>query len=211
MSQSPAARARGRPETGMHDHREQLIDSGRDLFAAVGYAATSLRQVALDAGVTPALAHYYFKDKAGLLQAISSERIAPLMNNIDTALAGQATQAALAGFVQQFTLVASRHPWLPQLLLREMADAEPAPVMCALAARLRQLVSAGQASHLIRGDLRAESVVLSVLSMCVFPFLAGPALRRELGILWEASAAPGATLHHLAVLQHGLGPRARKP
>jgi AcrR family transcriptional regulator len=211
MSPTPTVRLRGRPETGAHDHREQLIDAGRDLFAAVGYAATSLRQVALGAGVTPALAHYYFKDKAGLLQAIERERIAPLIHSIDAALAGQATQAALAGFVQQFTLVASRHPWLPQLLLREMADAEPAPVMCALAARLRQLVTAGQASHLIRSDLRAESIALSVLSLCVFPFLAGPTLRRELGISWEASAAAGATLHHLAVLQHGLGPRARKP
>jgi TetR/AcrR family transcriptional regulator len=211
MSPPLQARLRGRPESGLQDHRERLMDCGRDLFAAAGYAATSLRQVALGAGVTPALAHYYFKDKAGLLQAIARERVAPLVNAIDAALAAQAPASALAGFVQQFTRVCSRHPWLPQLLLREMGDAGPAPVLCMLAARLRELVMAGQARGAIRSDLGAQSMVLSVLSLCMFPFLAGPALRQELGISAEASAAPGVTLHHLAVLQDGLKPRARNP
>jgi TetR/AcrR family transcriptional regulator len=194
--------------------RERLVDAGRDLFAARGYAATSLRQVALGAGVTPALAHYYFKDKAGLFEAVARERIAPLMVAIEAGLEehGSDAVAALAAFVQHFTLASSRHPWLPQLLLRELAAAAgPATQgMRPMAVRLQSLVASGQANGAIRADLRAESIVLTVLSMCAFPFLVGNALREELGMAANASAAPGMTLHHLAVLQGGLKPRARQ-
>ena len=64
---SRRTRTPGRPAAGTHDHRETLIDAAREQFAAHGFAATSLRQIALAAKVTPALSHYYFKDKAGLL------------------------------------------------------------------------------------------------------------------------------------------------
>jgi TetR/AcrR family transcriptional regulator len=217
MARVPPARLPGRPQSGTGDQefpfRERLLDAARDLFATRGYAATSMRQVALGAGVTPALAHYYFKDKAGLSEAVLRERIAPLVNGIEAALEAHGADAvtALAGFVQQFTQVSSRHPWLPQLLLRELADAVgPAtPVMRPLAERLHSLVAAGQASRAIRSDLRAEFIVLSVLSQCAFPFLVGKTLCRELGISTGASAATGMTLHHLAVLQNGLKPRVR--
>jgi TetR/AcrR family transcriptional regulator len=189
------------------------MDASRDLFADAGYAATSLRQISLRAGVTPALAHYYFKDKAGLLDAVTRERITPLMSGIEAALEERGTDAvaALAGFVQQFTLVSSRHPWLPQLLLRELADgpAPPTKVVQTLVEKLHSLVAAGQASHAIRSDLRAESIVVSVLSLCAFPFLVGATLRNELGVSTNAGAASDMTLHHLAVLQGGLKPRAR--
>jgi AcrR family transcriptional regulator len=47
----------------------QILHAARAAFATNGYAATSLRSVARDAGVDPALVTYYFKSKSGLLDA----------------------------------------------------------------------------------------------------------------------------------------------
>jgi AcrR family transcriptional regulator len=47
----------------------QILRAARAAFAAQGYAATSLRSVARDAGVDPALVTYYFQSKNGLLDA----------------------------------------------------------------------------------------------------------------------------------------------
>jgi AcrR family transcriptional regulator len=47
----------------------QIVRAARAAFAADGYAATSLRSVARDAGVDPALVTYYFHSKSGLLDA----------------------------------------------------------------------------------------------------------------------------------------------
>jgi TetR/AcrR family transcriptional regulator len=218
MAEAIRTRLRGRPQAGTEEpenaFRERLVDAARDLFAAQGFAATSLRQISLRAGVTPALAHYYFKDKAGLRVVLMRERVAPLTGAIEAVLEEHEADAvaALAAFVQQFTRMSSRHPWLPPLLLRELADDTDTvtQVMRPLVHRLQALVAAGQEKNLVRRDLLAQSIAQSVLSLCAFPFLIGDALRKELGTSAGASAATAMTLHHLAVLQDGLRPRAKE-
>jgi AcrR family transcriptional regulator len=66
-----AGKTTGRP--GPRDTRGvlagRILAAARSLFATRGYASTSLRSVALLADVDVALVNYYFKNKAGLLEA----------------------------------------------------------------------------------------------------------------------------------------------
>jgi len=57
----PASR-RGR-RSGGNDSRELILAAARRLFAEHGFDGTSLRQVAREAGVDPALVHHFFKGK----------------------------------------------------------------------------------------------------------------------------------------------------
>jgi AcrR family transcriptional regulator len=72
MAESAARRSgrrrggRGRADSGT---REAILASARRLFADRGYAETSLRTIAADAGVTPPLVIHFFGSKAGLLVA----------------------------------------------------------------------------------------------------------------------------------------------
>ncbi len=60
-----AARQRGR-RPGGPDTRAAIVDAARSSFAAKGYDKASLRGIARDAGVDPALVHHYFDGKAAL-------------------------------------------------------------------------------------------------------------------------------------------------
>jgi AcrR family transcriptional regulator len=62
-------RRRGR-RTGAPDTREQVLAAARERFGRQGFDATTMRQVAADAGVDPALVHYFFGSKAGLFAAV---------------------------------------------------------------------------------------------------------------------------------------------
>ena len=53
--------------------RTRLLRSGLRLFAQQGYAKTSTRELAEDAGVNVASISYYFGDKAGLYRAVFFE------------------------------------------------------------------------------------------------------------------------------------------
>jgi len=53
--------------------RQQLLDTAARLFADQGAASTSMEEIALEAGVTKGLLHYYFGSKAELLSAIIQE------------------------------------------------------------------------------------------------------------------------------------------
>jgi AcrR family transcriptional regulator len=62
------ANVRGR-RPGAPDTRAEILTSARTLFAARGFAGTSVRAIAADAGVDPSLVHHYFGSKDDLFVA----------------------------------------------------------------------------------------------------------------------------------------------
>ena len=64
MVAQPAPRTGRRP--GNRDTRGQILDAARQAFAGRGFAATSIRSIAADAGVDAALVHHYFDSKQQL-------------------------------------------------------------------------------------------------------------------------------------------------
>ena len=58
----PGSGRRGRRE-GASESREHILATARRLFAEHGFEGTSLRQVAREAGVDPAMIHHFFKGK----------------------------------------------------------------------------------------------------------------------------------------------------
>ena len=67
----------GRPP-GTSDTRERILDSARNLFARNGIDKTSIRAIAKDAGVDPALVHHYFGTKTQLFAAAIHIPIDPM-------------------------------------------------------------------------------------------------------------------------------------
>jgi AcrR family transcriptional regulator len=65
---STATRGRGRRRGGP-DTRGQILAAARESFASKGFAGTTIRAVAGDAGVDPALVHHYFGSKDDLFLA----------------------------------------------------------------------------------------------------------------------------------------------
>ena len=64
-----------REKTWTHrpDNRERLIAAGYLVLSEKGYEATTVKEVAHVAGVSPGLFHYYFASKDALLRAVLQE------------------------------------------------------------------------------------------------------------------------------------------
>lgn len=63
----------GRPE-GTSVVRDNILDAAEELFSNLGYAGTTLREIADQAKVTQALINYYFGSKYGLYEAVFMRR-----------------------------------------------------------------------------------------------------------------------------------------
>lgn len=70
------SRGRGRPR-GRSTAREDILEAARRRFSEAGYAAVSMRQIAAEAGVDPALIPYHFGSKRGLFGAALELAINP--------------------------------------------------------------------------------------------------------------------------------------
>ena len=68
MSTNAERKRPGRPP-GASDARERILASAREMFARNGIDKTSIRAVAAEAGVDPALVHHYFGTKQQLFAA----------------------------------------------------------------------------------------------------------------------------------------------
>ena len=189
---APRKRARGRrPTAESADLRATLLDAALACFVRKGIAASSLRDIAGEAHVTPALVHYYFGDKAQLQQAVVEERLLPVVAQMraPVAQAGDGDVAALiAGFVHGIAGVVAQHPWLPTLwvreilceggALRDMMISQVGPMLPKMmAGRFAAAQQAGQ----LNPDLDPRLLMVSLIGLTMFPMASAPIWRQLFG------------------------------
>jgi AcrR family transcriptional regulator len=68
----PAAEVRRGRRPGASTTRQDILDAARARFASDGFAATTIRRVAADAGVNPSLVMQFFTSKEELFAAVMS-------------------------------------------------------------------------------------------------------------------------------------------
>jgi AcrR family transcriptional regulator len=155
--------------------------------------------------VTPALLHYHFDDLAGLMRCLHEERAMPLIHPaLQELLAGQSRAGpALTRFIQQWTGLTLRHPWLAACLLQ--IPVESPTSAAGLCSVVQAAVSAAQQQGAVRRDLPDHYIALLLLSLGVMPHLALTALGHGVDPQKRADPQGAATLtlQHLAVLQSG--------
>ena len=97
----PAAEVRRGRRPGINTTRQAILDAARARFAADGFAATTIRRVAADAGVNPSLVMQFFTSKEELFAAVMSispkslERISTVFDGPDEHLGERVVRAHL--------------------------------------------------------------------------------------------------------------------
>jgi AcrR family transcriptional regulator len=168
-------------------------------------ARPSLRAVAQEAGVTPALLHYHFSDLQGLMTCLLAERAQPLLLPLVQELRARDgnAAAALARFLPKWTALTLRHHWLMACVLQTpplgMAPQE------SIASQLRAAVADAQQQGNVRRDLPDDYIALLLLCLGVMPHLAHTVLGEGLTAnQLNPGSAARLTLQHLSVLQAGV-------
>jgi TetR/AcrR family transcriptional regulator len=208
-------RSAGRPTSAAAniDQRRALLDTAIALFSERGIAATPLRAIAQQAGVTPALLHYYFQSKDTLVETILAERVAPFVAVSVAPLLNPlpSPRATLRIFLENHMRNLAANLWLPRLMLREVLSdggSLRAQVQAQFAAVISpktiMLIAAAQRRGEIRADLDPLLIGISLISLAVFPFAAAPVWHEAALTIFRG--APEAVLK--AVKTH---PAAAKP
>lgn len=205
------ARGPGRPSgVDRRRVRERLLEAALALFTRHGFDGVSMRRLAREAGATPAMIHYYFGDKHGLFRALLEEVLGPRLAELE-ALAGRRA-VTLADFMRSFIEMFAEHPWLPPLVFREVVDG-PVAVRREFARRmagrvfpvLRAALAEEAAAGRLRDDLDPVAVVVSVMSLCVYPFLARPMIEEGLGQAVDGDFVERWRDHAVRTLYEGIG------
>ena len=199
----------GRPSEGAGDKREAILSAALTLFA------TSLPEIGRAAHVTPAMVHYYFGGRSGLIDALMEERILPGIRELWQSLDEHCLddpRAFLVSILDRVLAKVDSIPVLPQLWVREILT-DGGVLRDQLLAHLRaenmqpkvlEAVRNAQRKKLISSGICPGLFIPSVVGAIMLP-LAASGLLRELP--WNQDFTRAELRRHiLTLLLHGLLP-----
>jgi TetR/AcrR family transcriptional regulator, repressor for neighboring sulfatase len=168
VSVAPGRRAGARrrveapPPVGREAVSRALLDAGAELFADLGPARVSVRDVAARARVNHGLVHRHFGSKEGLLRAVLEDLSSNIHEEVSAAGCGEVGPGALAERLGRTLEAVARHPRYFRVLGRALLDGYPMDRLQGNFPVVRELVGAmhaAQAAGRIEPDLDAGAAV----------------------------------------------------
>ncbi|MGE6470535.1 TetR/AcrR family transcriptional regulator [Serratia proteamaculans] len=207
----------GRPSGSANgaEKREHLLNTALNMFARQGIADTSLNAIAREAGVTPAMLHYYFHNREQLLDVLIDERFLPVRLAASSVFDANADDpvAAITQLAQRFIDISSDHPWFPPLWLREVMSDNGV-----LKQRMNerfgdiqrksalQSIIRWQAEGKLHAGLEPSLLFITLFGMTLLPLATAPKWQRDDS---NPLSADIIARHAITLLTHGLGPLAK--
>ena len=106
--------------------RDAVFDSAATRFAKGGFDGVSVDDIARDARVNKAMIYYHFADKLALYRAVLADGLSRMGATVNAiATSADAPAAKLDRFIEAFVRMTETRPWMPALMLREIAEGAP--------------------------------------------------------------------------------------
>jgi TetR/AcrR family transcriptional regulator len=106
--------------------RDAIFDAAATLFSSSGFDGVSTDDIARAADVNKAMIYYHFADKLALYRAIVGEGLKTMSEVVGRIAASPATPPKkLDAFIDAFVRMTETRPWMPAMMLREIAEGAP--------------------------------------------------------------------------------------
>ncbi len=170
-----------------HERRPQRPSTHREaalrLFAANGIAATSIRAVAEEAGVSPGLIVHHFESKDGLCRAVDEAALDRIERAVASVPASERVGDRVEQQTQEIAIVIRDAPLLADYIGRALVERGTAGV--ALFERMAERARGGLQAAARAGNLQPgvdrRWAPLQLILLLFGPFLLRPLLEQDLG------------------------------
>lgn len=168
---------------------EKIKEAARLVFTRKGYAATRTRDIAEESGYNLALINYYFRSKEKLFDIIMLETLQVFINSIAGILNHEHTSLPekIQILVSHYIDMLIANPGLPVFILNEI-NADPEKLLSKVGVHdssnefyiVRQWKELNASKNAPK--INPVHLLLNLVSMTVFPFIASPLLRKKTGM-----------------------------
>ncbi len=115
-----------RKGTSATSTRDAIFDAAAMLFSAGGFDGVSTDDIARTAEVNKAMIYYHFADKLALYRAIVGDGLKTMSETVGRIAAASSTPPEkLDAFIEAFVRMTETRPWMPAIMLREIAEGAP--------------------------------------------------------------------------------------
>ncbi len=156
-------------QTAVLSTRDAIFAAAAKLFSSRGFDGVSMDDTAKDAGVNKAMIYYHFAYKLALYRAIVGDGLKTMSESVGRiAVSSSSPPEKLDAFIEAFVRMTETRPWMPAMMLREIAEGAPRldpdtmAHMRGVIGNFAAIVKQGQASGVFRNVhpiLAYESIV----------------------------------------------------
>lgn len=170
-----------------NETEQQIIEAATDVFLEKGKSGARMQEIADRAGINKALLHYYFRSKILLYQRVFASQAKILFSGmLEAMVVGQDLRSGLYGFVDRYMDIVAGNPRLISFIMWEIREGgeemsrilkEKFQEMGFQSVPLLEVLRTGKTTS---GNPipNPEQFFLSLMGMCIYPFIARPLLTR---------------------------------
>lgn len=178
-----------RPEKELDFTTEEKIkNAARKLFIQKGFAATRTRDISEEAGINLALLNYYFRSKEKLFELVMMESLQHFFKGMIEILNQEHTsiEEKIDVFVARYTALLLQQPDIPLFIFHELRM-NPHKLASKMGAKslIQSYFIKQLQGEVKRGKLPPFNplhIIMNMVGMIVFPFIAAPVLREIAGL-----------------------------
>lgn len=167
----------------------KILAAARKIFITNGMMGARMQDIADEAGINKALLHYYFSSKEKLFEVIFFEEAKKFFPKINMIFESeQPLFEKIEQFVHEYLDEIKQNPYLPLFVINEI-NREPEKFLHKIWGKGNlprpEKFLAQIEKEVKKGNIKPVSPVhllLNILSMCIFPFMAKPMIMRNIGL-----------------------------
>ena len=133
------------------ERRAQLLDVGRSVFAAVGYEAASIEEIAKRAQITKPVVYEHFGGKEGLYAVVVDREVRRLVDLITSALVGEHPRVLLEQAALAFLTYIEEEPEGFKILVRDSPIASSSGTLASVIGDIAE-----QVEHILVEEFKAR-------------------------------------------------------
>lgn len=159
---------------------EKILKAAEEVFIRDGYDGSRMQDIADVAGMNKALLHYYFRSKDKLFEKVFDAKIKGFFPQVDEVFNQDILFIdKIYFFIEGYIELLRKNPYLPLFVLNTVNNKDKSEFIKKMPIELSRKVIQSYQIDLKKGTVRTVNpaqFIISLMGMCIFPFLAKPIL-----------------------------------
>ena len=165
------------------DTEQKILKAATDVFQTKGMDGARMQEIADKAQINKAMLHYYYRSKQKLFEAVFKTAVSIMAPKLKEIIAkDEPLFDKIRHFTDSYIDLISRHSYIPTFIINEL-NRNPGLIQdtfikefgdsfSRMRTQVQELVDQGKIQ-----PIQPEQLILNVVSMSIFPFVAKPLLQ----------------------------------
>jgi TetR/AcrR family transcriptional regulator len=165
------------------DKEALIFEAARKVFGMKGLDGARMQEIADEAGINKALLHYYFRTKEKLFEAVFTDTFKSFFPKAMSIMASQeiSFNEKIETFVDVYISLIQENPYIPGFMFHQLSKGGPDRIVTIFK---ESGIKPDILFQQVELEIKKEAIypidpihlLVNIISMCIFPFLARPIL-----------------------------------